>query len=79
MDTERLAKIEVHLKNIAGVQTDIKNDQDKIFGIIFGNGDDGMKDKLKSALVQLKFQWWAIGLVLTGLTGIAFFSFRQIP
>ena len=76
MDTERLAKIEVHLKTIAGVQTDIKKDQDKIFGIIFGNGNDGMKDKLKSALVQLKFQWWAIGLVITGLSGIAFYSLR---
>ena len=75
-DTERLAQIEVHLENISEVQTDIKEYQDKIFLVIFGNGNDGIKGKIKSALVQLKFQWCVLGLIISGLSGLAFYSLR---
>ena len=55
--------IEVILKN----QTDIKS-------IIFGNGKEGLRSIQSRQATMQKIQWWAIGVIIIGLSGLAFNS-----
>ena len=55
--------IEAILKN----QTDIKS-------IIFGNGKEGIRSIQSRQATMQKIQWWAIGVIILGISGLAFNS-----
>jgi hypothetical protein len=54
---EHDCKHEVDLALMGSNISEMKNDVERLISLIQGNGSDGLKGKIKSALVQLKIQW----------------------
>jgi len=42
--------------------------------MILGNGGPGLKTQLNSHKDAIKRQWWALGIIIVGLAGLAFRS-----
>ena len=65
---------EVDLALIAqNIQTILRNQND-IKSIIFGNGKEGLRSIQSRQATMQKIQWWAIGVIIIGLSGLAFNS-----
>ena len=62
-----LALIAQNIQAILRNQNDIKN-------IIFGNGKEGLRSIQSRQATMQKIQWWAIGVIIIGLSGLAFNS-----
>ena len=67
-----LALIAENIKQILKNQTEQKS-------IIFGNGKEGLRSVQARQAVMQKIQWWAIGAILLGLSGLAFQSIYFHP
>jgi len=65
---------EVDLALIAqNIQAILRNQND-IKSIIFGNGKEGLRSIQSRQATMQKIQWWAIGVIIIGLSGLAFNS-----
>ena len=65
---------EVDLTLIAqNIQAILRNQND-IKSIIFGNGKEGLRSIQSRQATMQKIQWWAIGVIIIGLSGLAFNS-----
>jgi len=63
---------EVDLALIAqNIQQILKN-QTEQKSIIFGNGKEGIRSVQARQATMQKIQWWAIGVILLGISGLAF-------
>ena len=71
------SKIESHLETIATAQIRIEKKQSQVLGIIFGNGNDGLKTKIavnRSAIIR---QWWFIGVAIPIVSGIIIYLLKS--
>ena len=65
---------EVDLALIAqNIQAILRNQND-IKSIIFGNGKEGLRSIQSRQATMQKIQWWTIGVIIIGLSGLAFNS-----
>ena len=55
------------------IDTILKN-QNEIKSIIFGNGKEDLRSIQSRQATMQKIQWWAIGVLIVGLAGLAFRS-----
>ena len=72
--TEHDCKHESDIAVIAEKITQILANQIEIKGVIFGNGREGLRTKQSRQGTMQKIQWWAIGVIIVGLSGLAFKS-----
>ena len=69
-----LALIAERQGTMLGLMEDIKVKQNEVLTMIFGNGELGLKTQLNSHKDAIKRQWWALGIIIVGLAGLAFRS-----
>ena len=76
--TEHECLHEVDLNQITNDIAAIKRSQERlekrflrIDGTVFGNGSEGHTVKLARYGDAIKRQWWALGIVIVGLAGLA--------
>ena len=65
---------EVDLAIIAENIKQILRNQNEQKSIIFGNGKEGLRSIQSRQATMQKIQWWAIGVIIIGLSGLAFNS-----
>lgn len=55
----------------------IKKNTDKLLEIVNGNGKDGHTTKIALNRQSIKRLWWAVGIIIAGLSGTCFFVIRN--
>ena len=70
---------EVDLAIIAENIKQILRNQNEQKSIIFGNGKEGLRTIQNRQATMQKIQWWAIGVIILGLSGLAFQSIYFHP
>ena len=53
---------------------EIRGKQQEVLSMILGNGEPGLKTQINSHKDAIKRQWWALGIIIVGLAGLAFRS-----
>ena len=69
-----LALISERQNRTLQLMEDIKARQQEVLSMIFGNGEPGLKTQINSHKDAIKRQWWALGIIIVGLAGLAFRS-----
>ena len=67
-----LALIAERIERILSIQEEIKAKQREVLTQIFGNGQSGLKTQLSRHGDAIKRQWYALGVIIAGIAGLAF-------
>ena len=57
---------------------EIRGKQQEVLSMILGNGEPGLKTQINSHKDAIKRQWWALGVIIAGLAGLAFNSIKHL-
>ena len=71
-----LANIAKDIQHIKDSQTRTEEYLEKIDNTVFGNGKEGHTTKIARNRDAIVRQWYALGVIITGLSGLAFWSLR---
>ena len=56
----------------------IEKSMDKLFKVVYGNGQNGIMNKINSNAISLKIHFGLVMLCLSSIVGCAFFVIRSI-